>query len=565
MKAKVCLILFPMLFLLFFPPVSGHADDERTVELTVTKNDNLISIGRKYLDDPSKWPEVGRINRLKDFDLIHTGQLLILPVRLLKGVPVDGRVLFIKGDVTVRAAGGESWTALQPNDLVRQGSLIRTGHESIVEIAFDDGTSFLQRSDTTLGLNKMERKGGVYLFQRLILPLGRVLMKVRRATGQDSRIEIQTPSATAVARGTDFRVSVDAKETTFSEILEGNVDVEAMQEVVVLKEGEGTRVNKGEPPLKPRKLLPPPAPVELQPLYRTMPFSLKFGNVEGAVTYRLQIATDPGGKDVIRERVIGAGDALEVKGLDDGTYHLHGRSIDGIGIEGLPLAPQVIRVRTNPLPPFIQEPADGTPFKGKSVSFRWLKVRDAARYQLQVSPDREFRDAPGDLVDLSEVSYDRTFGDFGSYYFRIRSLAPDGYEGIWSDVIAFTLIPPPPSPAMEKPAVDEKELRIRWQDRGQGMSYRFQIAREEGFQNLFLERKVDRPEITIPKPEEPGMYYVRTSAIDSTGYEGGFSLPQSFEIKRAEVKVEVKKDCTTPYILGASFLGLFGLFMLILF
>ena len=62
-------------------------------------------------------------------------------------------------------------------------------------------------------------------------------MKVRRATGKDSRIEIQTPSATAVARGTDFRVSVDAKETTTSEILEGNVDVEAMKVVVMLKEG----------------------------------------------------------------------------------------------------------------------------------------------------------------------------------------------------------------------------------------------------------------------------------------------------------------------------------------
>jgi hypothetical protein len=565
MKAKVCLIFFPILFLLFIPPISGYAGDDRTVELTVAKNDNLINIGKKYLEDPSRWSEVARINRLKDFDLIYTGQSLIIPVRLLKGVPVDGRVLFVKGDVAVRIAGGESWTTLRPNDPVRQGSLIRTGPESAVEIAFDDGTSFLLRSDTTLSLNKVERKSDVYLFQRLILPLGRVLMKVKRATGQDSRIEIQTPSATAVARGTDFRVSVDAKETTISEILEGNVDVEAMKESFLLKQGEGTRVDKGEPPLKPRKLLPPPAPMELQPLYRRMPFSLKFVGVEGAVAYRLQIATDPEGKDVIRESVINVGDALEVKGLDDGTYHLHGQSIDEIDIEGLPFAPQVIRVRTNPLPPFIQEPADGTPFKGKSVSFRWLKVRDAARYQIQISPDREFRDTPGDLVDLPEVSYDRVFGDFGSYYFRIRSLAPDGYEGIWSDVIAFTLIPPPPSPAMEKPAVDEKGLQLRWQDRGQGMSYRFQIAREEDFQNLFLERKVDRPEITLPEPEVPGLYYVRTSTIDPTGYEGGFSLPQSFEIKRAEVKVEVKKDCTTPCILGASFLCFFSLLLLLLF
>ena len=142
MKANVFLILFSVFFLLFFPPVPGHADDDRVIELTVVKNDNLINLCKKYLDDPSKWLEIGRINRLKDFDLIHTGQLLIIPVRLLRGVPVDSRVLFVKGDVTVRAAGGESWTTLRPHDLVRQGSLIRTGHESVVEIAFEDGTSF---------------------------------------------------------------------------------------------------------------------------------------------------------------------------------------------------------------------------------------------------------------------------------------------------------------------------------------------------------------------------------------------------------------------------------------
>jgi len=560
MKTKWFMALFSILLLLFFPVILGHAEDDRVVELTIVKNDNLINICKKYLDDPSKWPEVGRINRLRNFDLIYAGRLLIVPVRLLKGVPVDGRVLFVKGDVAVRTAGEESWKELRPNAVVRQGDLIRTGRESAVEIAFDDGTSFLQRSDTTLGLNRMERKGDTHIFQKLILPLGRVLMKVRRATGRDSRIEIQTPSATAVARGTDFRVSVDPKETTISEILQGNVDVEAMKQVVMLKEGEGTRVDKGTPPLKPRQLLRPPA-LDVQPLYKTMPFFIKFEAVKGAVAYRFRLTTDSEGKDVIRESVTSAGEPLEVRGLDDGTYYLHGQSIDEIGIEGFPLAPQSIRVRTNPLPPFIQEPMDSAQFKGRSVSFQWLKVKDAAGYQIQISRDRQFNDVTGGLVDVPDVSYSRIFDDFGSYYFRVRSLAQDGYEGIWSDVISFTLVPPPPSPALEKPSIEQKDLRIRWQDQGAKMSYRCQIARDDGFQNLFVEKHVDRREIVLPKPEEPGVYYIRTSTIDSTGYEGKFSPPQSFEIKRAEKKDE----STFPCIIGLSVLGVAGLFMLILF
>ncbi len=500
-------ILFLLLIGLLLIPYSGYADDDRTVELRVVKNDNLIRICKKYLADPSRWPEIGRINRLRDFDLIHAGQALIVPVRLLKGVPVDGRVVFVKGDVTLRAAGGESWIPLRQNDLIRQENQIRTGRESAVEIVFDDGTSFFQRSDTTLGLDVTQRKGGSHIIQRLILSAGRVLMKVRRATGQDSRIEIQTPSATAVARGTDFRVSVDAMEATTSEVLQGSVDVEAMKTVVVVNEGEGTLVTKGAAPLKPRKLLLPPTPVDRKPLYRQVPFKLAFDRVEGAVTYRLQLSTDPEGKDVIREKVVGLGESFDVAGIEDGTYYLQGRSIDGIGLEGLPLAPQPIRVRINPLPPFIQEPADGGQFKGKSVSFRWMKVRDAAGYQLQISPDREFHDTPVKMVGEGAISYEHAFVAFGSYHFRIRSLAKDGYEGIWSDAITFTLIPPPPSPVMEKPAVADKELRIRWRDQGEKMSYRCQIARDEGFQNLLIERKVDRPEVVLPRPEKPGIYY----------------------------------------------------------
>ena len=271
-----------------------------------------------------------------------------------------------------------------------------------------------------------------------------------------------------------------------------------------MNEGEGTLVSKGAPPLKPRKLLPPPAPADLKPLYRRCRFKLEFDQVEGAVAYRLQLSTDPEGKDVIRERVIGVGEALEVAGIDDGTYYLQGRSIDGIGLEGLPLAPQVIRVRVNPLPPFIQEPADGVQFKGKTVSFRWLKVRDAAGISFR-SPRSGSSAIPAvKPVESDAMSYDQSFGDFGSYYFRIRSLAKDGYAGVWSDTISFTLIPPPPSPAMEKPAVDEKELRIRWRDQGEKMSYRCQIARDEGFQNLLLEKKVDRPEITLPSRRSRG-------------------------------------------------------------
>jgi len=49
----------------------------------------------------------------------------------------------------------------------------------------------------------------------------------------------------------------------------------------------------------------------------------------------------------------------------------------------------------------------------------------------------------------------------------------------------------------------------------------------------------------IQKPEEPGKYYIRVSAIDIKGYEGRFAKPQSFTIK--EGSLFVFWESSVPY------------------
>lgn len=527
---KIFSIPFFFALLLFLLPLAAQAGDEKTIEMTVVKNDTLINICKKYLDEPSLWPEIAGINHLKNHDLIHQGQRLLIPVRLLKGLPHNGQVVFIKGDVAVRSGQKAEWKKLNVNDLVMQGDILRTGHESVAEIVFDDGTSFFQRPDTILEIRTTQKKADSTLWQRFILRGGQFILKVRRSLGHESRIEIQTPAAVASARGTDFRVAVDAGQNMTSEVLEGKIDVQAQKRVVSLQEGEGTRVNKGEPPLKPRKLLMPPEPSDLQDLYRIMPFSIRFHDVPGAAAYRIGLSADASGKNILREKMIHRGGAFELTGLDDGEYYLHSRSIDDAAIEGFPSEGRKIQVRINPLPPFIQEPANGLEYKGRSVSFLWLKVPQAGHYTLEIAVNPEFK---GETirVNTAETSRQQMLPDFGTYYFRVRSIAPDAFEGIWSDAMKFKLIPPPPPPPLEKPEMNEKELRIRWKDQGANMSYRCQIARDESFLNPVIERQVNQPEILFPKPAEPGVYYVRTSTIDPSGYEGSFSAPQNFEIK----------------------------------
>jgi hypothetical protein len=507
------------------------AADEEVLELKVAKGDGLINICKKYLEDPQQWTEVARVNRFKNPDRIYPGQTLIIPASLLKGTPLEARVTFIKGEVILQDKENEGWTKLNLNDRVKQGSTIKTGDRSAVEITFEDGDSFFLKPNTTLGLTSAQKKGAFYRIRKIFLQKGRTLVRAIPSTGTKSSFEVSSRNAVAGVRGTEFRASVDPEDTTRTEVLKGVVGLEAMNQRVEVKEGEGSLVRKGEPPLKPRQLLPPPAPVDLEPLYRMMPLRFKLAGIEGANLYRVMLARDKDIKDVVQEKLIKPSETLEITGIEDGTYYWQSLSIDDLGIEGLPLRPVAIKVRVNPQPPFIEFPTDGAGYKKKTLTFKWLKVKDASRYHVQVAEDPGFNTLIEDRKDIPSPECMVRNLNFQRHWFRISSIAEDGYEGLWSDPLSFSVLPPPPAPPLEKPEVDQKEILIRWRDLGKGIHYQFQMSRDEGFKEIIVARDLEKPEIKVQKPEEIGTYYVRTKGIDPDGYAGDFSLPQSFEVK----------------------------------
>jgi len=376
-----------------------------------------------------------------------------------------------------------------------------------------------------------QRKGSVQILRDFFMEVGRVLIRIRGATGTDSRHKIRTPSAVASARGTEFRVSVDSAGSTWSEVLEGMIEVGAMNQYVELQKEEGTWVKRGEPPLSPRRLLPPPMPFDLKPVYKQIPFQLTFEQIKDSPLLRVMVAADQESKDILRQKVIQSGETMNISGLRDGTYYLFSRSIDGVGLEGPTSRPNLLKLRVNPLPPFIQLPRKDTEFRERSIEIRWLKVEDAASYHIQVAEDPEFTVLQEEKAGVRE-EFCRT-GQLGNktYYFRVRSVAADGYEGDWSPAERFVVIPPPPSPALEKPETGEKTIQLRWSPLAGISNFHFQMATDGMFKEVLIDERTDRASIVVPKPKVPGFYYVRTSSIDSKGYEGEFSKPQSFEIQ----------------------------------
>jgi len=533
---KVLVFCFALCMSLLSWSFSAYAytDYGDTVEVTVVTKDNLINICKTLLEEPRKWGIIAKINKLRNPDFIFPGQKLIIPVDMLRGVPLDGMVTFVSGEVRAQAKEGEEWKTLHINDRLKQGSSIRTGDESGVEISFEDGDSFLMRSNSTLTIRAAKKRGVLNFLQRLFLSAGRTITKVKEATGRKSRFEIQTPSAVAVARGTSFRVGVDEKETMRSEVLKGFVDVEAMAKRVEVQEGEGTLAKKNEPPAEPRKLLPPPMLLHGKPLYTAMPLVFQFTEIEGALSYRVMVARDGAGKDVVKEEIIKPGERAEIGGVDDGEYFLISQSIDPERLEGLPSDPVAFRLRINPLPPVIQSPGDSAGLRANTMEFKWLGVKDAVSYHMQIAEDREFTRIVVDRSGITATGFTSPSLDFKTYFFRVSSIAQDGYEGIFSRTQGFTLVPPPPAPVIEKPEMDTKEIRFRWKSLGEGVTYRFQMSSDSEFKNILTDREMEMPAVTLPRPKEAGKYYFRAKGIDREGYEGGFSLPQSYQIQKIE-------------------------------
>jgi hypothetical protein len=158
-------------------------------------------------------------------------------------------------------------------------------------------------------------------------------------------------------------------------------------------------------------------------------------------------------------------------------------------------------------------------------------VEDAVSYHIQLAKDPGFTMIQEEKVGVRDESYKTGNLNYKTYYFRVKSVAVDGYEGDWSSIERFVVIPPPPSPDLEKPEMGKNTIQLRWPPLGGIKTYHFQMARDREFKEILTDEKINQESILIPKPKVIGFYYVRTSSIDSKGYEGEFSRPQNFEIK----------------------------------
>lgn len=523
---RLPIVIFALLFSLF-----THTSTSQEWIYTVRPGDNLWDLSKKYLIHTGYHSKLQALNDIQFPKRLPPGQKLRFPVRWLKIQPASVRVFTTQGDAKATLAKTGNTIPIEEGLELWAGDAIRTGPKASVTLQFADESDFLILPNSYVVLDSISAYGDTGMVDtRLRLPRGRLDGEITPRKGPGTRFEIQTPAAISAVRGTDYRVSM-APETSQSqtEVLSGKVLVEGANTARIVPEGFGTFTKLGQPPAPPIRLLPAPDLTKVTPLFDRVPFGFTVPALEKAVAYRLQIAPTRQFQTLIFDRVFDAPQMSASQPRQDGNYVLRVRGIDAQGLEGKD-AYLAFELDAFPEPPVLLKPEPDKVVRELKPSFQWSKPTVAKQYHLQIAKNEDFDETFIDLPNYSEVGFS-TQTDLapGQYYWRIATIDKADEKGPFSDPQSFTVKPPPSSPALEEPDIDESTLVLRWRKGPPGQTYELQLAEDIRFQTIVLDKRLAEPQIAIPRPDS-GLYYLRIRTIDSDGYVGPYGSPQRISV-----------------------------------
>ena len=494
----------------------------------VVAGDTLIGISERLLARPTDWPILVKLNKVPNPRRLKPGSTLRIPVALLREQPANATIVAVSGEVT-----GPNGTKLAPGMEIGAGASLQTAADGAVTLRVPDGSLISLQPKSAARITTVSRYAGTEIFSSVFRVLsGRIEALVNKLTGP-SRFEVQTEFAVAGVRGTRFRVASEAAPGAApraqTEVLEGAVGFAAAQtpgDPVLIAAGFGSVTDATGRPQPATALLTAPQIDARDNLQERLISRFRFPAVDGARSYRAQVAADAEFRQGVNEATFSSNE-LKFADLADGDYFLRARAIDALGLEGRD-AIFTFRLKARPEPPLLSVPAPNGKVRATTVRLEWGANLQAATYRLQISEDEAFaRVVQDEIVNGTEFT-SRTL-PFGDYWWRVRSLKGDGASvdaGPWGDTRKFSLRPPPKTP--EPPEESAGKLVFSWSGEP-GQKFRFQMAGDPLFARTIEDRDVNEPGATTARPQQ-GTYYVRVRATDADGFVGPFSAAQRFVV-----------------------------------
>lgn len=243
--------------------------------------------------------------------------------------------------------------------------------------------------------------------------------------------------------------------------------------------------------------------------------------------YHVQLARDPEITQVVIDTYADR-PALDLPRPPAGRYFLRIRAVEPDGYEGPYEPPTAIDVGNRPLAPRLASPEDGAVVSGEATQLRWYAQEGPARYRVQLATDTRFSMVVLDRQGLTSTSL--SLGQAlapGAYFWRVAASTESDGEGAFSE--ARTLRVSPTAPELAAPEIVGDRLVFRWGARPFDRQYHLQLAKDEEFRNLIVDRRVGATELSVPRPAA-GRYFARVSAEDANGVAGPFSAPRTVQI-----------------------------------
>lgn len=524
---------------------SAAVAGEPVMSYTVTPNDTLIGLGRSLLVDAAAWPEVARLNALRNPNLITPGQVLQVPLRLLRSAQVPARVLSVEGDVKLDGA------PVKAGDALLQGQTLQTAAASSAVLLLGDGSRIKVAPLTETGLDEHRRfdirpnalagessEGLFASTMRLVRGSIEVLAaKVMRA----KPLEVTTPTAVIGVRGTEYRVHAQAARSG-TEVLEGKVRADANDaDGADVPAGFGVALLAG---VTPTVVALPPAPdLSGVPARFERPL-VRFATPAQDAPVRVQVAADDKFDRLVRDLRVAAGREVRIAGLEDGTWQMRVRRVDAQGVEGFD-ALRAFTLKARPEPPAAMGPRTAAKMSVGTVNMAWAENLEAARYHLQVAKDAAFTDKVLDADALQGAKTDIKLDQAGLYHWRLASVRAGGDQGPWGDAQVFELRPLP-EPPVGGVAADGKSLSLNWSGRPQDKQ-QVELARDEAFTQILAREELTQAQWVLPTPDVSGAVYFHYRSVESDG----FTTPWS-----STLKIEIPRNWSYLWILAPLLLAL---------
>ncbi len=499
-----------------------RSDDWRYI---VEPGDNLWILTERYLPDLSYVKKLQFYNSLSNPYLIPPGSIVRIPLDWLASKLSTAVVVSVQGKTFAHHAVQSKNNLLSGGEQIGIDDKIITGEQSSAVLQFKDGSRVLLHDNTEIQLQRIEHYPDSDLLEtELVLKRGQIETEVPVKAHGQSLFKIVTPSASTAVRGTFLRTGADItnenKEQMRVEVLRGHVSVSGSKSEKTITKGYGIVIAKGDPPGEIIQLLPAPEFTTSPELIDRLSTVLAWVNIGGGDSYRVQVFDDSDEPRLVWYTVSDI-NRISVPDLPDGRYTMKVRGIDHQGLEGKD-ATHHYTLDARPEPPLPASPDEGARVENNGLILRWSANKQASGYHLQLSDQKNFAKT---LVDetITSVEYiNKQQLIPNSYYWRIATQTTDE-EGPFSDVQMFTIIPP--APKTFEPQGDNEHLIFRWQKGAPGFLYQMQLAKDEAFTDVVLDKQLTEPRLELDRPTND-RHYLRMRLVADNGFKGNWSTVQ---------------------------------------